>query len=144
MPSLGRYVDHTMQDYGDALRLTLTVAFHAGGVRATCAISGVVDLQNLLDTTLVLNSQTSTLTLSLHRRLPRRQSCLTLLATSLEREREIKAEKERKKLLAIEATLASRARRSLKICKTIGKIYSTHWSCEGRSSIRVLPAQLKP
>ena len=60
------------------------VAFHVGKVQATCSISSVVDLQNLLGTTLVLRvvpnkstppssllsiqpkSQTSTLTLSLH------------------------------------------------------------------------------
>ena len=74
------------------------------------AISSVVDLQNLLGTgtTLVLKvvfnlktkptpssrlhsrqpkSQTRTLTLSLHRRRPRRQSCPTLLATTLSKTR---------------------------------------------------------
>ena len=80
-------------------------AFHAGEVQATCAIStSVVDLRNLLGTTLVLRvvfnlktkptpssrlhsrqqkSRTRTPTLSLHRRRPHRQSCPTLLATTL-------------------------------------------------------------
>ena len=129
------------------------VAFHAGEVQATCAISSVVDLQNLLGTTLVLRvvfnlktkptpssrlhsrrpkGQTRTLMLSLHRCRPRRQSCPTLLATSLQpcqRQDHLClgcsdalvaqwwAIKKGKKGLAIEAALASRASSSLTICK---------------------------
>ena len=120
-------------------------------LQATCAIRSVVDLQNLLGTTLVLKvvfnlktkplpqirllriqpkSQTSTLTMSLHCRRPRRQKCPTLLNLALSkiiyvwdvqmREWAIKDEKERKIRLAIEAALASRIRSSLKICQT-------HW-----------------
>ena len=110
MPSLSGYFGHTIQRMGTQIMEMLcdwhsNGTFHAGGVQTTCAISGVVDLQNLPGTTLVFESrlqlenqaastkllllciqsksQTSTLTLSLPRRLPRRQSCPTLLATTL-------------------------------------------------------------
>ena len=65
----------------------------------------------------------------------------------------IKAENERKKLLAKEAALTSRTRSSLNseglLNSLVGwwlklivfKIYSTLWSCEGRSSTRALPAR---
>ena len=59
MPSLGGYFDHTMQRKGTQIMEMLCdrnsfVAFHAGEVQATCAISSVVDLRNLLGTMLVL------------------------------------------------------------------------------------------
>ena len=57
MPSLGGYFDHIMQRLGTQIMEMLCkwnsfVAFHAGEVQATCAISSAVDLQNLLGTTL--------------------------------------------------------------------------------------------
>ena len=94
------------------LQLTLTCCISCrcpgGGAQATCTISIVIDLQNLLGTPLVLRvvfilktkqpppsclfhiqqkSQTSTLTLSLHCHWPCHQSCPTLLATTLTKAR---------------------------------------------------------
>ena len=87
---------------------TSSITFYAGEVQATCTISSVVDLQNLLVTMLVLGvvfnlktkqtpssslhsrqpkSKTRTLTLSLHHRLPHSQMCLTLLATTLPKDK---------------------------------------------------------
>ena len=106
MPSLGWYFNHTMQRKGTQIMEMLCnwnsfVALHAGEVQATCAISSIVDLRNLLctGTTLVLKvvfnlktkltqassfhssqpkSQARTLTLSLHRCQPCRQLCPTM------------------------------------------------------------------
>ena len=107
------YFNHTMQRKLEGTQIVEMLwnsflAFHAGEVQATCAISSVVVLQNLLDTVLVLRvvfnfntkqtplsrlysrqpkSQSWTLTLSLHHRLPCHQSCPTLLATTLPKTR---------------------------------------------------------
>ena len=81
-------------DYGILCDWHSLVAFHAGGVQATCTINSADDLQNLLCTMMVLRavfktkpsppncllciqpmSQSITLTLCLHRCRPRSQSC---------------------------------------------------------------------
>ena len=59
MLSLSWYINHTVQRIGTQIMEMLCdwnslVAFHAGEVQATCAISSVVDFQNLLCTILVL------------------------------------------------------------------------------------------
>ena len=128
MPSLGWYFHHTMQRIGTQIMEMICdwhyyVAFHAGGVQATCTICSCVDvlrvvfnlktkqlqLSHLLS--IQMKSQTSTLRPSLHNLRPCLQSCPTLLAITLPRqdhlrlgcseawgyERAIKAEKERKK-----------------------------------------------
>ena len=126
MPSLGRYCQGvtryriacqasadtsiiSCKEKGLTLwRCSATETLLSHFVQATCAISSIVDLQNLLSTTLVLRvvfnlktkptpssrlnsrqpkSQTRTLTLSLHYRRPQRQSCPTLLATTLSKTR---------------------------------------------------------
>ena len=142
------------------------VAFDAGEVQATCAISSVVDLQNLLGTTLhvvlrvVFNlktkptpssrlhsskpkSQTRTLTLSLHRCRPCRLSCPTLLTTTpCSRQDHLRLGCSRvARQQQYEGLLKSLVGWWLKL---IGfKIFSTHWSCEGSSNTRSLSAQLK-
>ena len=147
------------------------VAFHAGEVQATCAISSLVDLQNLLATTIhmvlrvVFNLKTKPTPPSrLHSKQQKSQTSTTLLKTSLEdhlclvcSEAEWRAgnqcwERGEETISYRSWTHVARQQKCEDLLNSlvcwwlkliVFKICSTHWSCEGSSNPCSFSAQLK-